>query len=63
MSGIVPNVRRSEKERLIQHLRQCTKATQRTRYLFIVNFLNGHSVAEIVCALHVGQSAVYDVAK
>jgi transposase len=32
-------------------------------YLIIVNLLNGRSVADIVCALHVGRSTVYDVAK
>jgi len=47
MSGIMPDVRRSGRERLWQ----CTKASQRTRYLVIVNLLNGRSVADVVCAL------------
>ena len=63
MSGIVPELRRSDKERLCQRLGQCKKARQRTRYLIIVNLLNGRSVADVVSALQVGRSTVYDVAK
>ncbi|HIE99204.1 MAG TPA: IS630 family transposase [Fuerstia sp.] len=42
---------------------RCTKARQRTRYLIIANLLHGRSVPDIVCALQVGRSTVYDVAK
>jgi len=63
MSGIIQDVRWSGKERIRRQLGQCTGASQRTRYLIIVNLLNGRSVADIVCALHVGRSTVYDVAK
>lgn len=63
MSGIVPELRRRDKERLGQQLGRCTNVRQRTRYLVIVNLLNGRSVADIVSALRVGRSTVYDVAK
>lgn len=63
MSGIVPELRWSDKERLCQHLGQCTERRERARYLIIVNLLNGRSVADVVGVLHVGRSTVYDVAK
>lgn len=63
MSGIVPQLRRSRKERLCRQLRQCRKAKERTRYLIILNLLNGRSVADIILTLQVGRSTVYDVAK
>lgn len=63
MSGIVPELRRSDREWLCQRLRQCTKAGQRTRYLIIINLLNGRSVTDIVSTLQIGRSTVYDVAK
>jgi transposase len=63
MSGIVPELRWSDKEWLFQQLGRCTKARQRTRYLIIANLLHGRSVPDIVCALQVGRSTVYDVAK
>ena len=63
MSGIVPELRRSDKEWLSKQLARCTAARQRTRYLIIVNLLNGRSAAETTCVLQVGRSTVYDVAK
>lgn len=63
MSGIVPELRRSDKERLCRALGRCTNARQRTRYLIIVNLNIGRSVVDIVGALQVGRSTVYDVAK
>lgn len=63
MSGIVPELRRSDKEWLSKQLARCTTAKQRTRYLIIVNLLNGRSAAETKSFLHVGRSTVYDVAK
>lgn len=63
MSGIVPELRRRDKEWLSHQLGRCTKARQRTCYLIIVNLLNGRTVADVVRTLQVGRSTVYDVAK
>jgi len=63
MAGIVPELRHSGKERLCRNLGRCTNARLRIRYLIIVNLLNGHSVAKVVCTLLVGRSTVYEVAK
>lgn len=63
MSGIVPQLRRSDKERFSKQLGRCASARKRTRYLIIINLLNGRSAADTACALGVGRSTVYDVAK
>jgi transposase len=63
MSGIVPQLRRSDKERLRKQLGRCVTARQRIRYLIIVNLLNGRSAADTAFAVGVGRSTVYDVAK
>jgi transposase len=63
MSGIVPHLRRSDKERLRKQLGWRATARQRIRYLIIINLLNGRSAADTACALGVGRSTVYDVAK
>ena len=63
MAAIVPELRWSDKERLRRHMKECSNAKQRVRYLIMINLLNGRSVAEIVSILEVGRSTVYDVAK
>ena len=63
MEGILPELRWSEKERIRKKLRECRDAGLKTRYLIIVNLLNGRSVVDTVKSLEVGRSTVYDVAK
>lgn len=56
MSGIVPELRRSDKEWLSKQLGQCTATRQRTRSLIIVILFDGRSAADTVSALRVGRS-------
>lgn len=63
MTGIVPELRRSDKEWFSRQLKHCTNGKQRTRYLIIVNLLNGRSAEDTAAALGAGRTTVYDVAK
>jgi transposase len=63
MSSIVPKVRFSVKERLLCHLRRCRDAGLRTRYLIIINLLNGRSARRTAEVLGVHNTTVYRVAK
>ena len=62
MEGIVPVLRGSAKDRLCRHLRTCREAKLRTRYLIILNLLNGRTPTQTAGVLHVSRSTVYNVA-
>lgn len=63
MEGILPKLRRCDKERLLRNLRECDDTKLRTRYLMIVNLMHGRTARETAVILQVGRSTVYDVAK
>ena len=63
MEGIVPELRYSAKQRLLKGTRQCRDAKHKTRYLVIVNLVNGRSAANTAEVLKVGRSTVYEVAR
>jgi transposase len=63
MSSIVPKVRFSVKERLLCHLRRCRDAGLRTRYLIIINLLNGRGAYETADVLGIHNTTVYRIAK
>jgi len=63
MDGIVPKLRRIDKERLVGRMRRCRDARLKGRYLMIVNLINGRSARETAAALGVDRSTVYRVAK
>src|SRR5438132_11571843 len=63
MCSIVPKVRFSVKERLRRHLRRCRDAGLRTRYLIIINLLNGRSAYDTAEVLGIHNTTVYRVAK
>lgn len=62
MEGIVPALRGSAKDRLCRQLRKCREAKLRTRYLIILNLLNGRSPTQTARVLQVSRSTVYNVA-
>lgn len=63
MEGIIPFLRWSAKERLLKNMRSCRDAKLKTRYLIVVNLLNGRSPNETAEAVGVDRSTVYRVAK
>jgi transposase len=63
MSGILPDLRFSVKQRLLKHLRRCRDAALKTRYLIIVNLSSGRSPPQTAAALRVHRSTVYRVAQ
>ena len=63
MRAIVPKVRFSVKERLLRHLRRCRDAGLRSRYLIIVNLLNGRGAYETAEVLGLHNTTVYRVAR
>src|SRR5579871_3440621 len=63
MSAIVLKVRLAVKERLLRQLRRCRAAGTRTRYLIIINLLNGRSAYETAEVLGVHNTTVYRVVK
>jgi len=63
MCAIVPKVRFSVKERLLRQLRRCRDAGLRTRYLIIINLLNGRSAYDTAAVLGVHNTTVYRVVK
>jgi transposase len=63
MTAIVPQLRYSAKQHLLKQLRRCRSAGLKTRYLIIVNLVNGRSAAATAGALSVGRSTVYAVAQ
>jgi putative transposase len=63
MRAIVPKVRFSVKERLLRQLRRCRDAGLRTRYLIIINLLNGRSASDTAAVLGIHNTTVYRVVK
>jgi transposase len=63
MRGIVLRVRFSVKERLLRQLRRCRAAGVRTRYLIIINLLNGRSAYDTAAVLGIHNTTVYRVVK
>ena len=63
MSGIIPYVRFSVKERILKRMSKCRNARMKIRYLIIVNLFHGRTVKRIVEILNVSRSTVYRVAK
>ena len=63
MSAIVLKVRFAVKERLLRQLRRCGVAGVRTRYLIVINLLNGRGAYETADVLGVHNTTVYRVAK
>lgn len=62
MAGIIPELRFSDKEKLLRRMRKCREAGLKTRYLIIVNLLT-RSVVQTAAALHIARSTVYRVAE
>jgi transposase len=62
MEGIIPVLRRSAKDRLCRQLRKCKDTKLRTRYLIVVNLVNGRSAGQTAAAVQVSRSSVYRVA-
>jgi transposase len=63
MKSIVLNVRFSVKEKLCKNLRQCRDGQLRTRYLIIINLLNGRLAYKTAEILGIHNTTVYRVAK
>jgi len=63
MSAILGLVRFSVKEKLCIHLRRCTHAAVRIRYLVVINLLNGRSARQTAEVLGVHNTTVYRVAR
>lgn len=63
MDGIIPPLRFAAKEKLLRHLRQCRDAGLKTRYLIVVNLLDGRSARAAAAVLTVSVSTVYRVAR
>src|SRR5262245_51962243 len=63
MSSIVPEVRRSVKEKMRKRFRKCRVAAVRLRYLIIFNLWNGRSARVIEAVLDVHNTTVYRLAK
>lgn len=63
MEGILPELRWCDKERIRKESRRLKDAALKTRYLIIVNLMNGRTVGQTISALQVCRSTVYGVAK
>src|SRR5262245_12927468 len=62
MSTIVPRLRRSVKDRLLRHLRLCRSPGLKTRYLIILNLVNGRLPPQVAAVLALHRATVYRVA-
>lgn len=62
MEGIIPQLSRRDKKRLLQEARNCREAALKTRYLIILNLADGLGPTEIARRLKVDRSTVYRVA-
>lgn len=63
MEGIIPTLSAEAKELLRQHWRSCQDAKLKTRYLIVLNLLEGHGPTEIQRLCGVSRSTVYRIAK
>jgi transposase len=62
MAVILTGARFSVKEKLCKHLRRCRNAGVRTRYLIVINLINGRSAYDTAEVLGVHNTTVYRVA-
>lgn len=62
MSGILPRLRVSVKDRLCRHLRQCREPGLKIRYLIILNLAAGRSPQQTAAVLVLHRATVYRVA-
>jgi len=62
MEGIIPQLRSSAKNRLIENMRQCREAKLKMRYLIIINLAEEMSPMQTARSLKVARSTVYRVA-
>lgn len=62
MDGIVPNLSRADKRRLEKRCRKLKDGDEKTRYLIILNLVEGRSVGDTAKALKVNRSTIYRVA-
>jgi transposase len=62
MKGIVPELNRRDKRRILKNLRKCKDARLKTRYQMVLNLSEGRSVADTARALGVAPSTVRRVA-
>lgn len=62
MEGILPRVSARAKERLVRQMRKCRDAKTKTRYLIVINLLEGATPTETSRRLKVARSTVYRVA-
>jgi transposase len=63
MSAILGPVRFAVKEKLSKHVRRCSDAAVRIRYLIVINLLNGRSARHTAAVLRVHNTTVYRVAR
>lgn len=63
MDGILPDLRWSDKERLLKELRRCAEVQRKIRLLIITNLAQGRSVPVTAIVLHVHRATVYRVAQ
>lgn len=63
MEAIVPELRWSDKERLLKELQHCANAAQKIRLLVIVNLIRERGAQPTAAVLHLSRSTVYRVAK
>ncbi len=62
MEGIIPQLSRRDKKRLLQEARNCREAALKTRYLIILNLADGLGPTEIARRLKVDRSTIYRAA-
>jgi putative transposase len=63
MEAVVPELRWSDKERLLKELQRCADAAQKIRLLVIVNLIRERGAQVTAVVLHLSRSTVYRVAK
>ena len=62
MDGIIPELSRADKRRLEKRCRKLKDGDQKSRYLIVLNLVEGRSVSDTAKALKVSRSTVYRVA-
>jgi transposase len=63
MPALVPPLRFAVKQRLLKQLRSCRNAALKTRFLIIINLVNGRTPPQTAAVLQVHRDTVYRVAK
>jgi transposase len=62
-TGIVPQIRRSFKDKLCRHLQACRDARLRTHYIIVIALVNEQKVSVLAATLHVHRATIYRVAQ